>query len=235
MPHSLRVRPDALRPAAAGRGSQPRRRPVAENPRRRCGVTGVGPAVGTDAGHRATCDGGNTMEREPGSAPTGAAGRVRAPLARLARRAAGENRARTLVAVAAAAIATGGALHVLGAAAAGDRVWAVAVALLAAELAYEVGADGGRRSSSRRRRDRARGDGRGAGARPAARGRRHRADVLRRGGTRGGRLAAGAPRAHGADPAGADASRTCGSASAWRTSRSARSRRGRAWSCAPAR
>ena len=225
MPHSLRVRPDALRPAAAGRGSQPRRRPVAENPRRRCGITGVGPAVGTDAGHRATCDGGNTMEREPGSAPTGAAGRVRAPLARLARRAAGENRARTLVAVAAAAIATGGALHVLGAAAAGDRGGRSAVALLAAELAYEVartvvvdrhlGVD--------------------AIALVAMVG-ALALDQLLAGAVIGLMFSggealeaaaspAGAPRAHGADPAGARPPRTCGSASAWRTSRPARSRR----------
>src|SRR5947208_302217 len=48
------------------------------------------------------------------------------------------DRARTLAAVAAAAIAVGGVLHLLGAGAAGDRVWGAAVALLVAELAYEV-------------------------------------------------------------------------------------------------
>ncbi len=49
-----------------------------------------------------------------------------------------EHRAQLLAAVAAAAIACGGVLHLAGAADAGDQVWRAAVALLAAELAFEV-------------------------------------------------------------------------------------------------
>ena len=48
------------------------------------------------------------------------------------------HRARILAAFALLAIAVGGALHLAGAAATGDQVWRVAVALLAAELAVEV-------------------------------------------------------------------------------------------------
>ncbi|HEY7074170.1 MAG TPA: heavy metal translocating P-type ATPase [Solirubrobacteraceae bacterium] len=48
------------------------------------------------------------------------------------------DRARVLAAVAAAAIAAGGALHLLGAGSAGDAVWGAAVALLALDLAYDV-------------------------------------------------------------------------------------------------
>ena len=49
------------------------------------------------------------------------------------------HRARLLAALALAAIAIGGALHLAGSAAAGDAVWRVALAILAAELAVEVG------------------------------------------------------------------------------------------------
>jgi heavy metal translocating P-type ATPase len=49
-----------------------------------------------------------------------------------------EHRARILASIAAGAIAIGGLLHLLGAASAGDAVWAGAVALLATELAFEV-------------------------------------------------------------------------------------------------
>ncbi|HEX6460500.1 MAG TPA: heavy metal translocating P-type ATPase [Thermoleophilaceae bacterium] len=49
-----------------------------------------------------------------------------------------EDRARILAAVAAFAIAVGGILHLAGEPNAGDQVWRAAVALLAAELAYEV-------------------------------------------------------------------------------------------------
>jgi heavy metal translocating P-type ATPase len=51
----------------------------------------------------------------------------------------GDLRARLQTGVALAAIAAGGALHLLGAPSAGDLVWAAAVAVLAAALAYEVG------------------------------------------------------------------------------------------------
>ena len=49
-----------------------------------------------------------------------------------------EHRARLLAAIAVLAIAAGGVLHLVGAPGAGDEVWAAAVALLAAELAFEV-------------------------------------------------------------------------------------------------
>ncbi len=49
-----------------------------------------------------------------------------------------EHRARLLAALAVLAIGAGGALHIVGAPDIGDHVWAVAVALLAAELAFEV-------------------------------------------------------------------------------------------------
>ena len=48
-------------------------------------------------------------------------------------------RARILAAIAVIAIAAGGVLHLLGAGGAGHTVWRAAVALLATELAYEVG------------------------------------------------------------------------------------------------
>ena len=51
----------------------------------------------------------------------------------------GDNRAPLLAGVAAAAIAIGGLLHLAGSDAAGHQVWRAAVALLAAELAFEVG------------------------------------------------------------------------------------------------
>jgi heavy metal translocating P-type ATPase len=50
-----------------------------------------------------------------------------------------EHRAQILATIAASAIATGGLLHLIGEASAGHTVWRAAVALLAAELAYEVG------------------------------------------------------------------------------------------------
>ena len=49
-----------------------------------------------------------------------------------------EHRARILAAFAVLALVAGGALHLAGAGAAGDQVWRAAVALLAAELAFEV-------------------------------------------------------------------------------------------------
>jgi len=49
-----------------------------------------------------------------------------------------EHRARLLAAVAVTALVVGGLLHLAGAGAAGDDVWRAAVALLAAELAFEV-------------------------------------------------------------------------------------------------
>ena len=49
------------------------------------------------------------------------------------------NRARLLAATALAAIIAGGLLHLLGAGQAGHQVWRAAVALLAADLAVEVG------------------------------------------------------------------------------------------------
>jgi heavy metal translocating P-type ATPase len=49
------------------------------------------------------------------------------------------HRARLLAALALAAIVVGGGLHIVGDAAAGDAVWRVVLALLAAELAVEVG------------------------------------------------------------------------------------------------
>ncbi len=55
------------------------------------------------------------------------------------RRALIEHRARLLAAYALLSIVVGGVLHLAGAGAAGDTVWRVAVALLAAELAVEVG------------------------------------------------------------------------------------------------
>jgi heavy metal translocating P-type ATPase len=50
-----------------------------------------------------------------------------------------ERRASILAAIAVAAIAAGGILHLTGAGSAGDMVWGAAVALLAVELTYEVG------------------------------------------------------------------------------------------------
>jgi heavy metal translocating P-type ATPase len=50
-----------------------------------------------------------------------------------------ERRAQFLAAIAATAIAAGGLLHLLGAGATGHSVWRAAVALLAAELTFEVG------------------------------------------------------------------------------------------------
>jgi heavy metal translocating P-type ATPase len=50
-----------------------------------------------------------------------------------------EHRAQILVSIAVAAIAAGGLLHLLGAGASGHQVWRAAVALLAAELTFEVG------------------------------------------------------------------------------------------------
>ena len=49
-----------------------------------------------------------------------------------------EHRARILAAIAALSIVVGGALYLAGEHAAGDDVWGAAVALLAAELAFEV-------------------------------------------------------------------------------------------------
>lgn len=49
-----------------------------------------------------------------------------------------EHRARLLTAIAVLSIAAGGLLHLVGAGAAGNRVWGAAVALLAVELAFEV-------------------------------------------------------------------------------------------------
>ena len=50
-----------------------------------------------------------------------------------------DRRAQILASIAVAAIVVGGLLHAVGSASAGDAVWAGAVALLAAELAFEVG------------------------------------------------------------------------------------------------
>ena len=50
-----------------------------------------------------------------------------------------ENRAPLLAGLAAIAIAIGGLLHLAGAGEAGHQVWRAAVAVLAAELAFEVG------------------------------------------------------------------------------------------------
>ena len=50
-----------------------------------------------------------------------------------------EHRAQILASIAVTAIVVGGLLHAFGSGAAGDAVWAGAVALLAAELAFEVG------------------------------------------------------------------------------------------------
>jgi heavy metal translocating P-type ATPase len=50
-----------------------------------------------------------------------------------------DHRAQILASIAVTAIVVGGLLHAFGSAAAGDGVWAGAVALLAAELAFEVG------------------------------------------------------------------------------------------------
>ncbi|MGZ6589440.1 MAG: heavy metal translocating P-type ATPase, partial [Solirubrobacteraceae bacterium] len=49
-----------------------------------------------------------------------------------------EHRARILAAIAALSIVVGGALYLAGEHAAGDDVWGAAVAVLAAELAFEV-------------------------------------------------------------------------------------------------
>ena len=79
----------------------------------------------------------------PTHAPTAA------PLARRSTRNAGsgtpglgwlvEHRARVLAAIAALSIVVGGLLHIAGQGAAGNDVWRAAVALLATELAFEVG------------------------------------------------------------------------------------------------
>ena len=58
--------------------------------------------------------------------------------ARVAVRWVADNRAQLLAGVAAAAITIGGLLHLAGAEAAGHQVWRAAVALLAAELSFEV-------------------------------------------------------------------------------------------------
>ena len=50
-----------------------------------------------------------------------------------------EHRAQVLASIALAALGTGTALHLLGAGSTGDNVWRVAVAILAAELTFEVG------------------------------------------------------------------------------------------------
>ena len=50
-----------------------------------------------------------------------------------------EHRAQVLASIALAALGTGTALHLLGAGSTGDNVWRVAVAMLAAELTFEVG------------------------------------------------------------------------------------------------
>ena len=50
-----------------------------------------------------------------------------------------DRRAQILASIAVAAIVVGGLLHAVGSGTAGDAVWAGAVALLAAELAFEVG------------------------------------------------------------------------------------------------
>ena len=67
----------------------------------------------------------------PAAVQQSAAGRVLRNLA--------EHRARVLAALALLAIVAGGSLHLVGAGRTGDEVWAAAVALLAAELAFEVG------------------------------------------------------------------------------------------------
>src|SRR5438445_5565300 len=51
----------------------------------------------------------------------------------------GEHRAQLLVSIAVTAIAAGGLLHLVGAGPAGHAIWRAAVALLAAELTFEVG------------------------------------------------------------------------------------------------
>ena len=51
----------------------------------------------------------------------------------------GEHRAQILASIAVTAIAVGGVLHAFGSGTAGDAVWGAAVALLAAELTFEVG------------------------------------------------------------------------------------------------
>jgi heavy metal translocating P-type ATPase len=50
-----------------------------------------------------------------------------------------EHRAQLLAALALTALVAGGVLHLLGASSAGDQVWRIAVAILAAELTLEVG------------------------------------------------------------------------------------------------
>ena len=50
-----------------------------------------------------------------------------------------DHRAQILASIAVSAIVVGGLLHAFGSASAGDAVWGAAVALLAAELAFEVG------------------------------------------------------------------------------------------------
>ena len=63
---------------------------------------------------------------------------VRAAVTADAKRCAGPTIAQLLAGVAAAAITIGGLLHLAGADAAGHQVWRAAVALLAAELTFEV-------------------------------------------------------------------------------------------------
>src|ERR1039458_3127623 len=50
-----------------------------------------------------------------------------------------DHRAQILASIAVTAILVGGLLHAFGSGTAGDAVWAGAVALLAAELAFQVG------------------------------------------------------------------------------------------------
>jgi heavy metal translocating P-type ATPase len=68
------------------------------------------------------------------SPPASARVRLRAALQRLI-----DERMRVLAGIALASIIIGGALHLAGAPQAGDNVWRAAVALLALELAFEVG------------------------------------------------------------------------------------------------
>ncbi len=75
------------------------------------------------------------VRQELGSRPL--AGRP--PTRRRFRTALVEYRARALATIAVVAIATGGILHLAGADEAGQTVWRAAVALLAAELSFEVG------------------------------------------------------------------------------------------------
>jgi heavy metal translocating P-type ATPase len=84
----------------------------------------------TDGARRGVGDAGDVTSQTTSTPP----GRVHA----LGTRAI-ESRAQILALVAVVAIAAGFALHALGAGAAGHQVWRLAVALLAAELTFEVG------------------------------------------------------------------------------------------------